>query len=216
LLSGIGTAFYASIYGIFLSIIWSFFEKRGLSKVDIDSHQLHEIYASYIWSESELKRHEHMQHEMRDKKMIEALKKTFNLEFIQTLNEKHLENFQTIINETNKNFTSITEHMKMVSTDLKDTIAKIEASKSALTAHEKMEQSIQEFTNKTATLNNTLTKFDATLEKSLNLTFTKIDNEVGDIVMKLANFAHSTSEQNKILQRTITEYHNNISKHIVK
>ena len=216
LLSGIGTAFYASIYGIFLSIIWSFFEKRGLSKVDIDSHQLHEIYASYIWSESELKRHEHMQHEMRDKKMIEALKKTFNLEFIQTLNEKHLENFQTIINETNKNFTSITEHMKMVSTDLKDTIAKIEASKSALTAHEKMEQSIQEFTNKTATLNNTLAKFDATLEKSLNLTFTKIDNEVGDIVMKLANFAHSTSEQNKILQRTITEYHNNISKHIVK
>ena len=216
LLSGIGTAFYASIYGIFLSIIWSFFEKRGLSKVDIDSHQLHDIYASYIWSESELKRHEHMQHEMRDQKMIEALKETFNLEFIQTLNEKHLENFQTIINETNKNFTSITEHMKMVSTDLKDTIAKIEASKSALTAHEKMEQSIQEFTNKTATLNNTLTKFDATLEKSLNLTFTKIDNEVGDIVMKLANFAHSTSEQNKILQRTITEYHNNISKHIVK
>jgi len=216
LLSGIGTAFYASIYGIFLSIVWSFFEKRGLSKVDSDAHQLHEIYSSYIWSDSELKRHEHMQHEMRDQKMIQALKETFNLEFIQTLNEKHLENFQTIINETNKNFTTITNHMHMVSNDLKDTIAKIEASNTALTAQEKIERSIQEFTKKTESLNNTLNNLDATLEKSLNLTFKKIDNEVGDIVMKLANFAHSTAEQNKILQRTITEYHNSLTKHIEK
>jgi len=216
LLSGIGTAFYASIYGIFLSIVWSFFEKRGLSKVDIDSHQLHEIYASYIWSESELRRHEHMQHEMRDQKMIQALKETFNLEFIQALNEKHLENFQTIINETNKNFTSITNHMQMVSSDLKDTIAKIEASKTALTAHSKIERSIQEFTKKTDSFNNTLSNLDATLEKSLNLTFTKIDNEVGDIVMKLADFAHSTAEQNRILQRTITEYHKSLTQHIEK
>ncbi|CAA6814732.1 MAG: Arginine/ornithine antiporter ArcD [uncultured Sulfurovum sp.] len=216
LLSGIGTAFYASIYGIFLSIVWSFFEKRGLSKVDADSHQLHEVYSSYIWSESELKRHEHMQHDMRDQKMIQALKETFNLEFIQTLNERHLENFQTIITETNKNFSTITSHMQMVSTDLKDTIAKIEASKSALTAHEKIDKSIHEFTQVTSSLDQTINQLDITLEKSLNLTFEKIDNEVGEIVMKLANFAHSTSEQNKILQRTITEYHHNISQQIVK
>ena len=216
LLSGIGTAFYASIYGIFLSIVWSFFEKRGLSKVDNDSHQLHEVYENYIWSKSELRRHEHMQHEMRDQKMIQALKETFNLEFIQTLNEKHLENFQTIINETNKNFTAITNHMQMVSTDLKETIAQIHTSKSALTASDKIEESIREFTKTTATLNNTMNQFDASLEKSLNMTFHKIDNEVGEIVMKLANFAHSTSEQNKILQRTITEYHNALSQQITK
>ena len=215
LLSGIGTAFYASIYGIFLSIIWSFFEKRGLSKVDQDSHELHEIYESYIWSPSELKRHEHMQHEMRDQKMIQALKETFNLEFIQTLNEKHLENFQTIINETNKNFTTITNHMQMVSTDLKETIAEIHTSQTALSASEKIEESLKTFNTTTTTLNKTLNHFDETLEKSLNMTFHKIDQEVGEIVMKLANFAHSTSEQNKILQQTITEYHNTLSQQIV-
>jgi len=214
LLSGIGTAFYASIYGIFLSIIWSFFEKRGLSKVDHDSNELHEVYESYIWSPSELKRHEHMQHEMRDQKMIQALKETFNLEFIQTLNEKHLENFQTIINETNKNFTTITNHMQMVSTDLKETIAQIHTSQTALNASAKIEESIKEFTQTTNTLNKTLTQVDETLEKSLNMTFHKIDQEVGEIVMKLANFAHSTSEQNKILQRTITEYHNTLAQQI--
>ncbi len=214
LLSGIGTAFYASIYGIYLSIIWSFFEKRGLSKLDSDLHELNEIYESYIWSESELKKHEHMQHEMRDQKLIKALKDTFNLEFIQTLNEKHLENFQTIINETNKNFTTVTEHMKMVSSELKDTIAQIHTSQSALSASEKIEQNIKEFTKTTDTLNKTLQKLDTTLEKSLSITFHKIDQEVGEIVMKLADFAHSTSEQNRILQHTITEYHNALSKQI--
>jgi len=216
LLSGIGTAFYASIYGIYLAIIWNFFEKRGLSKVDEDSHQLHEVYESFIWSESELKRHEHMQHDMRDQKMIQALKETFNLEFIQSLNEKHLENFQTIINETNKNFTTITNHMKMVSTDLKETIDRIQSSQASLTASERIEANIQEFSKVTETLNNTLNSFDASLEKSLTMTFYQIDQEVGDIVKKLANFAYSTSEQNKILQRTITEYHNAISQQIVK
>lgn len=210
LLSGIGTAFYASIYGILLSIIWNFFEKRGLSKVDHDSHELEEIYKSFIWSQSELKRHEHMQHEMRDQKMIKALKETFNLEFIQILNEKHLENFQTIIGETNKNFTTITNHMQMVSTDLKETISKIHHSQTALNASDRIEQNIKEFNRTTQTLSHTLNQFDVTLEKSLNMTFYKIDQEVGDIVVKLANFAHSTSEQNRILQQTITEYHNTI------
>jgi len=216
LLSGIGTAFYASIYGIFLSIIWNFFEKRGLSKVDSDSHELHEVYANYIWSESELKRHEHMEHDIRDQKMIQALKETFNLEFIQALNEKHLENFQTIINETNRNFTAITNHMQMVSTDLKETIKQIHTTQSALSATQKIEESIREFTRTTNTLNSTMNQFDATLENSLNMTFHKIDKELGDIVIKLANFAHSTSEQNKILQRTITDYHNTLAQQIVK
>ena len=214
LLSGIGTAFYASIYGIFLSIVWNFFEKRGLSKVDQDSHKLHDAYQHYIWDKSELKRHEHMQHDMRDQKMIQALKETFNLEFIQTLNEKHLENFQTIISETNKNFTTITNHMQMVSSDLKDTIAKIHHSQTALTATDRIERNIKEFNKTTQELQNSISKFDASLENALTLTFHKIDDELGDIIVKLANFANSTSQQNSILQETITQYHNQISKHI--
>jgi len=168
------------------------------------------------WSKSELKRHEHMEHDIRDQKMIQALKETFNLEFIQALNEKHLENFQTIINETNRNFTAITNHMQMVSTDLKETIKQIHTTQSSLSATQKIEESIREFTRTTNTLNTTINQFDATLENSLNMTFHKIDKELSDIVIKLANFAHSTSEQNKILQRTITDYHNTLAQQIVK
>ena len=215
LLSGIGTAFYASIYGIFLSIIWNFFEKRGLSKVDHDAHQLSEVYKSYIWNESELKRHEHMQHEMRDKKMMQTLKETFNLDFIKTLNEKHLENFHTIMSETNKSFAGITDHMQMVSTDLRETLEKMQHSQASLSASANIEKNIREFTKTTEKLHQTLNKFDTSLENSLTLTFHKIDDELSDIVVKLANFANSTSQQNAILQETITKYHNQISSHIV-
>jgi len=215
LLSGIGTAFYASIYGIFLSILWNFFEKRGLSKVDHDAHQLSEVYKSYIWNESELKRHEHMQHEMRDKKMMETLKETFNLDFIKTLNEKHLENFHTIMSETNKSFAGITDHMQMVSTDLKETLSKVQHSQASLSASENIEKNIIEFNKTTKELHQTLNKFDTSLENSLNLTFHKIDDELSSIIVKLANFANSTSQQNTILQETITKYHNQISSHIV-
>ncbi|SFV66396.1 Arginine/ornithine antiporter ArcD [hydrothermal vent metagenome] len=211
LLAGVGTAFYASIYGIFLSIVWTFFEKRGLSKVDADSHQLHQVYNSYIWSKSELSRHEHMQDEIRDQNMIKALKETFNLDFIQTLNEKHLENFQTIINETNKNFETVTNHMQMVSTDLKDTISKIHHSQSAIDATENIEHNIREFTRATQILSNNINKFDSSLEHALTLSFRKIDDELGDIIVKLANFASSTSQQNAILQDTISRYHQQIS-----
>jgi hypothetical protein len=215
LLSGIGTAFYASIYGIFLSIVWNFFEKRGLSKVDHDAHQLSEIYKSYIWNESELKRHEHMQHEMRDKKMMQTLKETFNLDFIKTLNENHLENFHTIMSETNKSFAAITDHMQMVSTDLKETLTKIQHSQASLSASENIEKNIIEFNKTTQELNQTLNRFDSTLENALTLTFHKIDDELSSIIVKLANFANSTSQQNAILQDTITKYHNQISSHIV-
>jgi biopolymer transport protein ExbB/TolQ len=211
LLSGIGTAFYASIYGIFLSIIWNYFEKRGLSKADDDSYRLQESYHEFIWTESELKKHEHSQHEMRDKKMITALKETFNLDFIQRLNETHLENFQTIIDETNKNFTKVTNHMQMVSTELKETISKIHQSKNAISASDKIDKSLEKFIHSTDRLHNSIEKFDNSLENSLNVTFYKIDDELGDIIIKLGNFATTISEQNRLLQDTISKCHLEIS-----
>ena len=54
LLSGIGTAFYASIYGIMLSLIWTYFEKRGIAKVDKQIFDLEKLYGQRVWKRSEL------------------------------------------------------------------------------------------------------------------------------------------------------------------
>ena len=57
LLSGIGTAFYASIYGIMLSLIWTYFEKRGIAKVDKQIFDLEKLYGQRVWKKSELIKH---------------------------------------------------------------------------------------------------------------------------------------------------------------
>ncbi|WP_321315352.1 MotA/TolQ/ExbB proton channel family protein [Halarcobacter sp.] len=54
LLSGVGTAFYASIYGIFLSIWWIFFEKRGLTKIEYEINSIKSSYKDRIWSKDEI------------------------------------------------------------------------------------------------------------------------------------------------------------------
>ncbi len=54
LLSGIGTAFYVSIYGILLSLWWIFYEKMGLSLYDKDIKIIKENVKDFFWSKEEI------------------------------------------------------------------------------------------------------------------------------------------------------------------
>ena len=54
LLGGVGTAFYVSIYGIFLSLWWIFFEKSGLSRFEKNIHSIKENLKHYFWSKEEI------------------------------------------------------------------------------------------------------------------------------------------------------------------
>lgn len=54
LLSGVGTAFYVSIYGILLSLWWIFFEKKGLSRFDRDVELIREATSSLFWTKEEI------------------------------------------------------------------------------------------------------------------------------------------------------------------
>ena len=56
LLNGVGSAFYASIYGIFLSLVWTYFEKRGLSKIDAYFNELKKEYRDNLWPKEDLLR----------------------------------------------------------------------------------------------------------------------------------------------------------------
>ena len=54
LLSGVATAFYVSIYGIFLSIWWIFFEKFGLSRFHHDSYIIKESTKNFFWTKIDI------------------------------------------------------------------------------------------------------------------------------------------------------------------
>ncbi|MBP9491235.1 MAG: MotA/TolQ/ExbB proton channel family protein [Aliarcobacter sp.] len=54
LLGGVGTAFYVSIYGIFLSIWWTFFEKIGMSRFEHDAFSIKETTKSFFWTKIDI------------------------------------------------------------------------------------------------------------------------------------------------------------------
>lgn len=54
LLGGVGTAFYVSIYGIFLSLWWIFFEKTGMSRFQNDANEIKEYTRDFFWGKEEI------------------------------------------------------------------------------------------------------------------------------------------------------------------
>jgi len=199
LLSGIGTAFYASIYGIMLSLIWTYFEKRGISKVEKQVLDLEKIYGARVWKESELIKHRHMQSELKDQKIVETLKETFDMNFIKELNEQYLKNFTSIIHETSENFTKLTLHMQEASSELRDSLENIQTKKEGVTAISLMQQNIEGFNENAQSLQKSMERFD----DSVDNTFDNIDRELGHAVEKLSTFARIVSEQNQLILKNM-------------
>jgi hypothetical protein len=199
LLSGIGTAFYASIYGIMLSLIWTYFEKRGLAKVDKQIFELEKIYGSRVWKKSELIKHEHMQSELKDQQIVQTLKDTFNMDFIKELNEQYLKNFTTIIHDTSSSFTKLTVHMQEASAELRDTLESIQNRQETVDAVSAMQENIEGFNNNALSLQRSMERFDGSVEH----TFDKIDKELGVAVEKLTTFARIISEQNQLILKNM-------------
>ena len=229
LLSGVGSAFFASIYGILLSLIWTYFEKSGLSKIDIYFSNIKDAFEPNIWSKDELLIYKYSQLESKDGEFIDQLKEVFDLSFIKTINEQNIANFNSIneqsianiksineqniasfnnvMNETNKSFDQITNHMQSVSADLKETLSQIDSSQDAIDAKNQIEKTLINFTVATNSFEKTTKVFSAQLNSSLNRTFEKIDSEVGDIVVKLADFATHVSLESREVQNSIRKYH---------
>ncbi|MEA3455590.1 MAG: MotA/TolQ/ExbB proton channel family protein [Campylobacterota bacterium] len=199
LLSGIGTAFYASIYGIFLSLLWTYFEKRGASKAEKNIHDLERLYNKRIWKKSELIKHEHMQSELKDQQIVQTLKDTFNLDFIKELNEQYMKNYKMIIDDTTNSFTVLSEHMQASSMELRKTLTLIQSREESVNAVAHIKSNIESFNKSSESLHKALEHFDGTVDH----TFEKIDSEVGQIVEKLADFAFMLSEQNREIQNKL-------------
>ena len=102
LLSGVGTAFYASIYGIFLSLWWVFFEKRGLTKIQNSMDETKQVYKEKIWNKEEIEILTLMQNKSHNDNLLIKLEDTINPQFIQTLNnivQSKIELFQKLNTE---------------------------------------------------------------------------------------------------------------------
>lgn len=82
LLSGVGTAFYASIYGIFLSIWWIFFEKRGMTKIENDVNEISNQYKSTLWNKEEIELYKILDNQEQNQKFLEKIENVITPEYI--------------------------------------------------------------------------------------------------------------------------------------
>lgn len=105
LLTGVGTAFYASIFGIFLSIWWVFFEKRGLSKIEKNIQTIKQEYNTKIWTKEEINILTIVQNKMHNENLIQKLEYIITPQFIQNMDavaQSRIQTIQQLNNEQNR------------------------------------------------------------------------------------------------------------------
>jgi len=197
LLSGIGTAFYASIYGIFLSLWWIFFERRGQGKIEKMVIDLEKLYNIHIWQKSELIKHQHMQTELRDQKIIQVLKEAFNMDYVKELHREYLSSFQSVTDETNRSLKLLTDRMQITSSDLKRTLIDLEEKRDALRAEKSLRHNMEAFVEASKTLQEGLEHFDSSMERNLE----KIDYELANAVDRLARMTEYIFLQSEKMKR---------------
>jgi len=190
LLSGVGTAFYASIFGIFLSLWWIFFERFGLSKIEKMTLNLEEIYSKYIWSQKELLKFKYNQKAILDNEFTKALKDIFNLDFIKELNKEHLNSYQNIIDTTSKGLKELEESLTTATKELNNTIKSLNETKESIEAKKSLEENLEEFNKAASELKSLLESFDTGLEGAL----VKVDRELASAVMHIQNMVKLVKE----------------------
>ncbi len=105
LLSGVGTAFYVSIYGIFLSIWWILFEKSGISRFQKDANTIKEATKDSFWQKEEIEQ-TYFKKSMENFEKLNAVFDTLSSDqFVQDLNQtlsQRMEVFENIIAQEQK------------------------------------------------------------------------------------------------------------------
>ena len=100
LLQGVGTAFYASMYGLFMLLWWQYFEQRGMDKILEKLLSLRKQFEHNFWSKEEIELIKLQQQKGLENSFENSIKTALSPEFVNKLNDKltgQLENLSRII-----------------------------------------------------------------------------------------------------------------------
>lgn len=121
LLGGVGTAFYVSIYGIFLSIWWTFFEKFGMSKFQQLSYKIKEDTKSLFWTKLDIESihlKSNLDNFTKMREIFSELTSSNILESINSSIEKRFQNLENLLEKemllTSKIDTNIENNERLV------------------------------------------------------------------------------------------------------
>jgi hypothetical protein len=164
LLGGVGTAFYVSIYGIFLSIWWTFFEKIGMSRFEHDAFLIKESTKSFFWTRIDIESIHIKSNLDNFSKMSEVFEKLTSSNMMDNINlliEKRVEILDEILKKELILSTKISENIdnnEKLSTMLKDMTLNMS------TTIRSFEQQKDSYTLSAQLLNNSIGKLNSHLD----------------------------------------------------
>lgn len=203
LLSGVGTAFYVSIYGIFLAIWWIYFEKRGLSKLERLILNYKKSTKSFFWSKDEINQQLMQELILRNDRFISIFRDISGVEFTNKTSDilrNGIIAFENILNAQENISVGIIERIKLMNESLEkyslieqNYCNKLhEAGKNIANFSESFNNFKLEFQKYTSSLN----KNTQELTESMNDIFKDLKNTMVKFEHNLSNFVSLQDKKN--------------------
>lgn len=199
LLGGVGTAFYVSIYGIFLALWWIYFEKKGLSKFENIIYRYKSATKNFFWDKDEISQSLMREILNQNEKVANNFETIFNTEFTKNLRFAMKENFHTFEEMLSMQKNSL----KVTSENLQDTNALFsqlgENSKDLTLRYENTLTSVAKLLSDTNDIYGNLSR---QLERLLSISQQKdknLENSVEKLIYGLDEFKNAITSFNKKL-----------------
>jgi len=129
LLGGVGTAFYVSIYGIFLSLWWTYFEKSGMSRFEKNVHKIKENLRHHFWTKEEIEQIHFTKSMENYDKMNAIFSKIASNDFIDNMQDtlqQRLDLFDNIIHHEQEALQKATTHFNGIMKEVDSSMEKSE------------------------------------------------------------------------------------------
>jgi ABC-type transporter Mla subunit MlaD len=210
LLGGVGTAFYASIYGIFLSLWWVFFEKKGFSYIQKEIRETKEMFEERLWSDEEIQRASFVEQQALNSDLQNTIKQSMSPEFIRNMNDT--------IREQSAMLLEILKEDKALHEELRDTYRTVLEKFTEITDKQdsvsgKLDQSIESANQSYSNLADNVSKLES-LSKVFQSNYdamTAQNESSKEIAEVLGNVASSLSKDTQEIIKSFESISNNLS-----
>lgn len=208
LLGGVGTAFYISIYGIFLSLWWTFFEKIGMSRFEHDVYIIKEHTKSFFWTKLDIESI-HIKNSLDNyEKMTKVFEKLTSIDILNSL-ERNIKQraiyLENIVNKELQVSTNLDKNLQ----DTKSLSKIIEAL--SLNANKNINlinQQQELFLNTSKELNSNVEKISKSLD---NLNSDNLEKVYENIIKNIETMKNDTDRIGWRFNKELDEYDNKFS-----
>ena len=208
LLGGVGTAFYVSIYGIFLSLWWTFFEKIGMSRFEHDCLIIKENTKSFFWTKIDIESINIKNNLENFKRMTDIFEQITSKDILDNINEsieKRVSLLENILEKETELSSSISQNIKN-NEELSDNIKTMTLGISSSIANFEVQKQLHQ--TSTQDLNKNIGNLSKTLD---NLSAKNLQEIYVNIIQSIETMKNETDKIGWKFHKELDEYDSKFS-----